>query len=263
MITSTSNPKIKQLVQLQKKKKVRDEKNVFLIEGIRMFEEIPREDILEIYCTESFYDKNPTALEVYKQTRIKIEILSDIVFQKVSETKTPQGILAVVKKRSYELEKILAHPNAHILVLDAVQDPGNVGTIIRTAEAAGVTGIILSCDTADIYQPKVIRSTMGAIFRVPCVYVENLENSIEIMKNLRIRIYAAHLKGKLCYNEVTYDKKIAFLIGNEGNGLSDEVANTADSWVKIPMEGQVESLNVATATTILVYEVYRQRRCER
>ncbi len=257
MITSTSNPKIKNLVQLQKKRKLREEQGIFIVEGIRMFREIPRKLIKEIYASESFYNKNR---EVFANIDKRVELLADVVFQKVSETKTPQGILCVVKRKTYALDDMLEHKNAQLLVLDGLQDPGNVGTIIRTGEAAGVTGVILSKDTADLYQAKTIRSTMGSIFRVPCVYVEDVLDTIETMKIHEIITFAAHLDGKKWYNEEEYKGKIAFLIGNEGNGLREEVAQGADTWIRIPMEGEVESLNAAVAATVLMYEAYRQRR---
>lgn len=257
MITSTSNPKIKNLVQLQKKKRLREEQGIFMVEGIRMFREIPRELIKEIYASESFYNKNK---EVFVNIDKRVELLSDVVFQKVSETKTPQGILCVVKRKTYTLDDMLENKNAHLLVLDGLQDPGNVGTIIRTGEAAGVTGVILSKDTADLYQAKTIRSTMGSIFRVPCVYIEDILETMETMKSHKIITFAAHLDGEKWYNEVEYNGKIAFLIGNEGNGLRKEVAQSADTWIRIPMEGDVESLNAAVAATVLMYEAYRQRR---
>lgn len=257
MITSTSNPKVKYLVQLQKKRKLREEKGVFLVEGIRMFREVPTELIEEVYASEQFYEKNKALLQGMES---KLELLSGTVFQKVSETMTPQGILCVVKRKKYELSELINEENAHILVLEDLQDPGNVGTILRTAEAAGVTGIIMSKATADLYQAKTIRSTMGSIFRMPCVCVEDLGATIKELKNHNFFTFAAHLSGEKWYNEVTYKGKIAFLIGNEGNGLKDETAALADTWIRIPMEGEVESLNAAVAATILMYEAYRQRR---
>ena len=147
-----------------------------------------------------------------------------------------------------------------LLVLDNLQDPGNLGTIFRTAEAAGVTGIILSKDSVDIYNPKVIRSTMGAIFRMPFVYVEKLTDTIEELKAHQIQVYAAHLEGKNAYDEENYLNGTAYLIGNEGNGLRQEVADCADTWIRIPMLGQAESLNAAVAASILMFEAARQRR---
>ncbi|MEG0792709.1 MAG: RNA methyltransferase, partial [Lachnospiraceae bacterium] len=137
---------------------------------------------------------------------------------------------------------------------------GNLGTILRTAEGAGVTGVIMSSDCVDIYNPKTIRSTMGSIFRMPFLYTEEMNELLKKLKNNNIRTFAAHLEGKTFYDQEDYTGKIAFLIGNEGNGLHREIAEQADTWIKIPMHGQVESLNVAIATSILMYEVCRQRR---
>ncbi|MFI3172717.1 MAG: 23S rRNA (guanosine(2251)-2'-O)-methyltransferase RlmB [Eubacteriales bacterium] len=257
MITSTSNPKVKYLVQLQKKRKLREEKGIFLVEGVRMFRETPKELIEEIYISEQLRSKNPDILQGLSS---RVEILTETVFRKISETQTPQGILCIVKRKNYCLAELLKNEKAHILVLDGLQDPGNVGTILRTAEAAGVTGIIVSNETADLYQPKTIRSTMGSIFRMPCVVVEDVVDTINEMKKNNIFTFAAHLEGEKWYNEVMYTGKTAFLIGNEGNGLSKEVAEQADTWIRIPMEGEVESLNAAVAATVLMYEAYRQRR---
>ena len=157
-------------------------------------------------------------------------------------------------------QKINTEKKEMLLVLDNLQDPGNLGTIFRTAEAAGVTGIILSKDSVDIYNPKVIRSTMGAIFRMPLVYVEKLTDTIEELRAHQIQVYAAHLEGKNAYDEENYLNGTAYLIGNEGNGLRQEVADCADTWIRIPMLGQAESLNAAVAASILMFGAARQRR---
>lgn len=262
MITSTSNARVKELVQLQKKSKVRNEQGVFLVEGVKMYQEIPQEQLVKIYVSETFADKQKEEINRLKDRR-KLEYLSDHVFQYVSDTKTPQGILCVVRQSTYCLEDILEAEDAHLLVLDNLQDPGNLGTILRTAEGAGVTGIIISKESVDIYNPKVIRSTMGSIYRVPFVYVEDLKEAIEKVKAHGIFTYAAHLDGKNSYDKEDYTKKTAFLIGNEGNGLRKEIADLADTWIRIPMQGQVESLNAAIATSVLMFETARQRRNQR
>ncbi len=167
MITSTSNAQIKELAKLQKKSRLRDEKGIFLVEGPRMTEEIPAERIEKVYASESFAKKNKEFLE---KLQAPVELLTDTVFAYVSDTKTPQGILAIVKRLNYTMNDLMQVKNQkapHLVVLDNLQDPGNLGTIFRTAEAAGVTGILLSKDCVDIYNPKVIRSTMGAVFRMP------------------------------------------------------------------------------------------------
>lgn len=158
------------------------------------------------------------------------------------------------------LEEILQQENPHLMILDNLQDPGNMGTIIRTAEGAGVTGVIMSKESVDIYNPKTIRSTMGSVYRMPFLYVEELQELLQKLKEKGVKTYAAHLHGKNFYDEEDYRTGCAFLIGNEGNGLREEIAEKADIWVKIPMYGQVESLNAAIAASVLMFEASRQRR---
>ena len=261
MITSTSNAKIKRIVQLRKKKKARDAEGVFLVEGIRMFREIPEKLLQEIYISESCEGKE--GKEIRRRASacgIRPELVSDGVFAYLSDTQTPQGILCVVGQLSYSLEEVADASCPHMLVLDRLQDPGNVGTILRTAEGAGVTGILLDGECADIYNPKTIRSTMGSIFRMPFYYIQDLEEGIRYLKKRRICTYAAHLEGKRAYDEEDYRKPCAFLIGNEGNGLRPEIADLADTYIRIPMAGEVESLNAAIASAVLMFEAGRQRR---
>ena len=261
MITSTSNAKIKRIVQLRKRKKARDAEGVFLVEGIRMFREIPEKLLQEIYISESCEEKE--GKEIRRRASacgIRPELVSDGVFAYLSDTQTPQGILCVVGQLSYSLEEVADASCPHMLVLDRLQDPGNVGTILRTAEGAGVTGILLDGECADIYNPKTIRSTMGSIFRMPFYYIQDLEEGIRYLKKRGICTYAAHLEGKRAYDEEDYRKPCAFLIGNEGNGLRPEIADLADTYIRIPMAGEVESLNAAIASAVLMFEAGRQRR---
>ena len=257
MITSIANPQVKELLQLQKKSKARNEKGVFIVEGVKMFQEAPRDRIEKVYLSESFEKKRGKEMDL---SGLPVEVLSDKVFSHVSDTKTPQGILCLVKQKKVDLSKMLEKTTPFLMVLDNLQDPGNLGTIVRTAEGAGVTGIIMSRDTVDIYNPKTIRSTMGSVYRMPFFYVEDILEFLEDLRGQGIRTYAAHLDGANNYDEENYREACAFLIGNEGNGLRDEVAKKADIWIKIPMCGQVESLNAAIASSILMYEVSRQRR---
>ena len=177
----------------------------------------------------------------------------------MSDTQTPQGVLTVLKRPEYRLEELLKQEKPLFAVLEDLQDPGNLGTIVRTGEGAGVTGVIMSAQTVDIFNPKVIRATMGSIYRVPFVYVEDIGETIKTMQNAGIRTYAAHLKGEKFYDSFSFREPTAFLIGNEGNGLKKETADMADFYLKIPMEGKVESLNAAVATALLMYEAHRQR----
>lgn len=178
----------------------------------------------------------------------------------MSDTSTPQGILCVMKRKQYTPDDLLQAANPLLMLLEDIQDPGNLGTILRTGEGAGIDGVIMSRDTADIYNPKTIRSTMGSIYRVPFLYVSSLSDMIAELKQKKITVYAAHLKGKQWYDQADYSGGSAFLIGNEGNGLKEETAALADSYIKIPMGGKVESLNAAMASGILMYEASRQRR---
>lgn len=254
VITSTSNEQIKKLIQLKEKSKVRKTTGTFTVEGKKMFVEIPAEDLVSVYVSETFLKENS---ELVKDK--KYQIVSDQVFKKISDTVTPQGIVAVVKQKSYSIDYIIEKRNKEkscIVVLDRLQDPGNMGTIVRTGEAAGISGIIMSKDSADIYNPKVIRSTMGSIFRVPFSIVDDLAAAVDTLKDNGITTYAAHLKGEL-YNSGSLTNDCALLIGNEARGLSGEISAKADKLIKIPMRGKVESLNAAVATAILMYEAAR------
>lgn len=256
MITAASNQRVKNLISLIQKSKARKEQDVFITEGIKMFQEADETKIKEVYVSESFYKKG---VEREKIERCNFEILSDDLFKKVSDTQTPQGILCVMEQYHYDLEDLFQKEQPLFLILEDIQDPGNLGTMVRTAEGAGVDGIIMTKGTVDIYNPKTIRSTMGSVYRMPFIYTDNL---LEVMKELQkknVKLYAAHLRGENYYHQLDFKGGTAFLIGNEGNGLKDETADAADVYLKIPMEGKVESLNAAVASVILMYEAARQR----
>lgn len=258
MITAASNKKVKNLTALIQKSKTRREQDVFITEGVKMFLEADIHKIKEVYVSESFFEKG-TAREKIEQCNY--EILTDDLFRKVSDTQTPQGILCVVEQYHYKMEDLFQRENPLFLILEDIQDPGNLGTMVRTAEGAGVDGIIMTKGTVDIYNPKTIRSTMGSVYRMPFIYTDDL---LQVMKQLQekgVKLYAAHLKGNQFYHQLDFKQAAAFLIGNEGNGLKEETAKAADVYMKIPMEGKVESLNAAIASVILMYEAARQRMC--
>ena len=261
MITSTSNNKIKDIRQLLRDASYRREKGIFISEGIRMFREIPAERLLRVYVSQTGYERFHDDLKSRSidETSPKLQIIDDRIYKSISQTKTPQGIMAEVACISKNIDDIIIE-NGLYLVLDGIQDPGNLGTIIRTAEATGVAGVIMGNGTCDIYNPKVVRSTMGAIFRVPFIYSDDLEATLAYLKTQGITIYGAHLSGRDFYEE-DYRGATAFLIGNEGNGISPQVAYTADKLIRIPMMGQVESLNAAISVAVLSYEVLRQKKC--
>lgn len=176
MITSTSNQQIKQLLQLRKKAKARADQDVFVVEGIKMYQEAPGERLVHTYVSETFYNKKREIL-----SGAEVTVLSDRVFESVSDTKSPQGILCLVRQYHYTLEELLGTAPL-IMILENLQDPGNLGTILRTAEGAGVTGILLSDNCVDIYNPKVIRSTMGSVYRMPFFYSSDLKQDLLTLK---------------------------------------------------------------------------------
>ena len=257
MITSASNNRIKEILNLKKKPKARRESGLFIIEGTRMAEETPEELLESIYVSERFLKKEIHSPLLEKHD---YEIVSDKVFSQLSDTVTPQGILCVVRQPKYTLEEMTKGEAPLLLVLENLQDPGNLGTIVRTGEGAGVSGILLTKDAVDMYNPKVVRSTMGAIYRVPFLYMDNIEIILQQLRQKNITTYAAHLEKSESYDSYNYNRGTAFIIGNEGNGLSENALKNAEKRLFIPMCGQVESLNAAVAASLLMYEAARQRR---
>ncbi|MDE7210374.1 MAG: RNA methyltransferase [Lachnospiraceae bacterium] len=277
MISSSANAQIKYLVKLQEKGAARRADKVYVCEGRKMFGEVlqyARESIVKAYFSESFYAewaKQPeNAADASKMSEVGYEVVADHVFREISRTVTPQGVLAIVRQPEYCLETLLAQkkvlgqrqePSAlRLLLLENLRDPGNLGTILRTAEGAGMDGVILSSESVDMFNPKVIRSTMGAIYRVPFVYVPDFLSMVRQLRQQGIAVYAAHLEGASEYDTLKYPPRTAFMIGNEANGLTEEAAQAANARIRIPMEGGVESLNAAVAAAVLMYEAYRQVR---
>lgn len=263
MITSTANQRVKELVELSAKAKARAEADVFLAEGRKLFMEAPADRIAAVYAEEACYREADADVRE-KLDALSCELVSSEVFRKISDTKTPQGILTVVKQSHWKLHALLKETDEKaplFLVLERIQDPGNLGTMLRTAEGAGVSGVIMTRDTADIYSPKTIRSTMGSVYRVPFVVTDDLTEPAAQLRAAGIHVYAACPAPSACsYDEPDYREPCAFLIGNEGNGLREETVRQAERCITIPMAGQVESLNAAMAAGILLYEAARQRR---
>ena len=257
MITSVNNGQVKNIIQLNQKTKARREQGLFVAEGRKMFGEAPAEWIEKVYVSETL-TSDPALMEQVE--KLPYDIVADSVFRQMSDTQTPQGILTVLRRPSYTLEDILGGKNPLVMVLEDLQDPGNAGTILRTGEGAGVSGVLLTRTCVDITNPKVIRSTMGSVYRMPFLYVESVVSLTQELKKHNIRTFAAHLKGRNSYDQESYTGGTAFLIGNEGKGLTEEAASSADCLIRIPMCGKVESLNAAMASGILMYEAARQRR---
>ena len=256
VISSKGNQIVKNLVLLRDRGRARREQGLFAAEGLRMFREVPSGWLRDVYVTERFLAEHE-ALVREKANGCRVTVLSDAVFSHVSDTKTPQGVLCVLAMP----EAVIPRDGAPlVLILEGIQDPGNLGTLFRSAEGAGAAGVLMDTSCADIFSPKSVRATMGSIFRVPFQVSQDLPGDIARMKQDGIQICAAYLSGSICYDVPDYTKGTAILIGNEGSGLKQETAVLADQCIRIPMEGQLESLNAAVSGSILLYEANRQRR---
>lgn len=261
-ITSPSNPTIKEIKSLYRKKE-RWSKNSFIIEGIKMVEECvdnnyPLSHI--VYCDELFNIRGADQIWEKIKTHDRLIKISNKLYREISQLENPQGILAVAKFRLNSIDEILNKSNPFILLLDRLQDPGNMGTIIRTADAFSIDGIIISEGSVDVYNPKVVRSTMGSIFRMPLYFTRDLEKMIEELKDRHIKVYSTSLKGNKYIQDVNFRQPSALIIGNESRGVSKDLEKLADQLIKIPMSGEAESLNAAIASSIIMYEALRQRR---
>lgn len=255
IITSKDNEIVKHIKKL-KDKKHRDETNEFIIEGLKMLEEAVNEKakIKMVIVCDGCLSSDPIKTELlYKLAKEKVIYVSENIFKSLTDVTSPQGILAVVEKK---LSNNIDYSQELFLILDNIQDPGNMGTILRTVDSIGLTQIIVPKGNADSYNPKVVRSTMGAVFRVNVIEVEDLGKTIKEMKKHKIKIFATDLNTDTTIYDVDY-KKSAIVIGNEGNGVSKTVLDLADKKIKIPMPGKTESLNAAVATGIILYNAIK------
>ena len=244
--------------QLVKQKKARDEQGLFVIEGRKLFSEAPPEQIRQVILTDRFAREYPELLAKIPAGADVMTGVGEERFAQISDTKSPQGILTVLSFGGQEKAAELEGDGLYLL-LEHLQDPGNAGTILRTAEAAGADGVFLTEGSVDLYAPKKIRSTMGSIFRVPHRYVPDASAALAEFRARGITSYAAHLKGRSSYTEPSYRGGTVFVIGNESRGITDETAGQTDCLIRIPMAGRVESLNAAMAAGILMFEAKRQR----
>lgn len=265
MISSESNGQIKELVKLQKQARFRKKQAAFVVEGLKMVQEAGRYGKLQkIFLSENLYgtvEKQDQQGEILSDllASYDYEIIADAVLRKVSDTITPQGILGLVTIPQYSRDEILQSQKPYYLLLDDIRDPGNLGTMIRTAEGAGMSAVILSHSSVDLFNPKVVRSTMGSIFRMPYCYVESLPEIIRQIRNRGCQVYATAMEGSVVYDKPDYTTGAAVVIGNEANGISDAVFREMPVNIRIPMAGSLESLNAAISAAIIMYEIHRQR----
>ena len=245
-LTSLKNPKIQAWRSL-KDKKGREEHQSFLVEGIRMV----REALASSFPVRAVLMREDFTPEESIPDKAPVYTMPTHVFQAVCDTKSPQGIAAVLALQSREAS------GPRLLALDGVQDPGNVGTIIRTADAAGFDGILFSPDCADLFSPKVLRSTMGSIFRLGFSFPASLPEALDKMKKDGYSVLSSQLDGDPFYDRKDVSSSFILIIGNEGNGVSDAVKELATHRLRLPMRGGAESLNAAVAAGIMMYDLTR------
>ncbi|WP_300275999.1 TrmH family RNA methyltransferase [Peptacetobacter sp.] len=256
-ISSKDNEKIKS-TKLLLKSKNRNKESKFIIEGYRILSlALEKKDIINyVFINEDFENKEEHRkfLSKLENEGIKVYKTTNKNFNEMIDTENTQGILAVVSYEKKSLENNLTDKDKYIVVLDRIQDPGNMGTIIRTADAAGVDTIITLKGCVDIYNPKVIRSTMGSIFSMNIIPAKR-DEMLEKLKAKGIKIVSSWLNTENWYDTVEYGEKVALVIGNEANGIDDIIAENSDLLVKIPIYGSAESLNAAISSAILMYEI--------
>ena len=261
MIESNANGQYKKLQKWMKQSRTRRQEGVFVVEGWKMVKEaLERNLVLHLYSAEREQEHCREELNRFSCDQVPVDFMRDNLFSQLSDTVSPQGILGVVRMPVYEREEIVNQPDAKLLCLENIQDPGNLGTMFRTAEGAGMTGVVLTKGCVDLFNPKVVRSTMGSLFRVPFYVCQDMEEEMKFMQKKGFCFYAAHLQGTKDFTKESYEGSIGILIGNEANGLSEAVSGLADCKVKIPMEGELESLNAAVSAALFMYEVRRKRR---
>lgn len=293
MIESSGNGQIKNIVKLLKSRSERRKQGRYIVEGPKMVLEAAGLGIVDkVYIAESMWKAlqesesafllcdnrdnnrlagmgNGEALSLL--TSGEYDIVADSVYNGMSDTVTPQGVMAVTVMREHDVADVFSRKNEAVvpcetgarkndsnihreryIILENIQDPGNLGTILRTAEAAGYDAVIMTKGTVDVYNPKVVRSTMGAVLRVPYVYADNIVNIIEACRERGIATAGAALNGD-DIRKVMFPQKMAIIIGNESNGISDEALAACDMLVKLPMYGKAESLNASVAAGVLMY----------
>lgn len=260
-ITSLSNRHVKS-IKLLHRRKYREKNGEFIIEGLRIVEHALDNNVHigAVYYSDEILatSRGHTLLNRISYNNINLYKVNERVFREISTTDNPQGILGVVKRKYYNIDDIIDKEKLFLIVLDRLQDPGNVGTIIRTADSAGVDGIIVLKGTVDIYNSKTIRSTMGSIFTTPIIHVDYPTNIVSILKSHNIDIVATDLNAKNYYFQMDYSNKNAIIIGNEAEGICQELIEHSNIKVKIPIVGNAESLNASIASGIIMYELVRQ-----
>lgn len=259
-IKSNKNPLIKEIRSLYRKKD-RNNKGLFIVEGIKMVEEMIDTGYLFkniVYTDLIFENKDGIKLFSKIENIERLVYVPGNIFREIADTENPQGILGVVNMETNSIKDLESNRARALLYLDRIKDPGNMGTIIRSADAFKIDGIILSKGCVDPYNPKVVRATMGSIFRVPLYFLEEGISEINELKNSGIKVYSSSLEGSLDIGKANFKRPFLIVIGNESGGISDEIYDLSDELIKIPMPGGSESLNAGVAASILMYEAMLQ-----
>lgn len=260
MIESRSNTQVKRIQRLKKSARFRRQEKVFLAEGFKMTGEALRNGCVQtIYVSEKAGQEYEERLS-QDAAGVPVEFVKASVFRELSDTSTPQGVMAVVEMPSYDRETIVERKDAALVCLEDIRDPGNLGTIFRTAEGAGMTAVVLSDGCVDLFNPKVVRSTMGALFRQPYYIVEHMADEVRRLRDGGFTVYAGALDAREEYTSCSYEGRVGILIGNEANGICGETKALVSREIRIPMEGEVESLNAAVCAALFMYEIPRSRR---
>jgi len=261
IIQSSQNTTIKEIKYLHLKKN-RDAQGLYFVEGIRFINDAidNGQDIVKVVVSDKLESLNGGKELIERVITVCADcyLVPEKLFKEISDTQTPQGILAVLKKREFVLDTVIEQGNS-VVILDSLQDPGNVGTIIRTADAADISAVILTKGCVDLFSPKVLRSTMGSVFHMPVFEGLYINKTIDILKKSGYKVIASHLDGQNNYFDEDLTSRCAIIVGNEANGISDETAQIADRLVRIPMPGRAESLNASVAASIMIYEIVRQK----
>ena len=258
-ISSKYNNKLKDLIRIRDDSKYRKDKSLFYVEGENIIKDVPIELFDSLYIREDCIDKFNYIIDKLKFLDNNIYILDNNSFDKIKDTKNSQGIIALLKfNLIIDIDKIINNVS-NCLILDRIQDPGNLGTILRTAEATNIQLLILN-NCCDIYNTKVIRSSMSSLFRLNIFISKDILKDIQILKNKGFNIFASILdRNANIYNKIKFNK-FALIMGNESNGIDENIINVVDKKIYIPMCGNIESLNVSVATSIICYEAMIQNK---
>ncbi len=260
MITSTQNSKIKHVRTLLGRAKERREAGAFVVEGVRLVEEAGKGNwrFEIVLYDETLSERGKLQVESLRLKGVDVEEVSASVMKSISETETPQGILAVLEYTNSQSTNlpITNHPT-FILIPDQIRDPGNLGTLLRSAAAAGVDAVLIPPETTDAFAPKVLRSGMGAHFRLP-IQEMSWEEIEKVVRSEGLKVYVADMDGPSCW-ETDLHQPVALIIGGEAEGASESARKLAKGKISIPMSGETESLNAGVAGSVLMFEVVRQR----